>query len=170
MSRVFIATPADTEIGNTSDVTILTTDVASLAVNDQLIVEAFFLLNNNSGTTRTHTFTLDFDAAFDVEITCPTMASSSTAWNPFHLWGVLHVDASNLAYGEFIFECQLAAGLASGADTTMAATHLRGSGWGSTASNLTGTVTVALLGRCAATEANHTVRLLSLTIDKETPT
>ena len=61
-------------------------------------------------------------------------------------------------------------GISDGTDTTMAATHLRGNGWGTTASDASGTTTVALKIRSAAATATQTCRLHVFTISKHTPT
>ena len=55
-------------------------------------------------------------------------------------------------------------------DTTMAATHLRGQSWGTTASNASGTCTVTLTIRSAAATATQTCRLHRFVIRKVTPT
>ncbi len=167
---VYIATPANFAINSTSDVTIVTRDVTGVAANDQLIVEATFLIMNNSTATRVYVITTDFDEAFDVEHSTGACAFSTTLWHPFQVRAVLNVRASNLAYATMVTEGQLAAGVASGGDTTMAATHLRAMGWGSTTSDLTGTTTVALKVRSANATATQTLYLLSLTIRKVTPT
>jgi hypothetical protein len=167
---VFIDTPNDVAINSTSDVTINTRDVTSVSAGDQLIVDAWATILNNSGATRNIILTLDFDAAFDIELTLPALATSSTLLHPVHIYGILDVRASNLAYAMIFADMQLAAGIASGTDTSAAATHLQAKGWGTTASDLTGTVTVALKARSANATATQTLRLHSHTIRKVTPT
>lgn len=167
---VYVATPADTSINVLADATIVTRDVTGMAAGDQLVVEADFVILNNSTATRALVFTLDFDAAFDVEFTTGALAFSSTLMHPFYLRAVLDIRSTSLAYATFVCEGQLAAGIASGTDTTMAATHLRGMGWGTSAADLTGTCTVALKARSPSTSATQTFRLHRLTISKYTPT
>jgi hypothetical protein len=112
--------------------------------------------------------TLDFDGLFDVEFTTGSLAV--TTGHFFNMRGVLDIRSTSLAYGTFTIEGGLITGLASGADTTMVATHLRTRGWGTTASNASGTTTVDLKIRSAASTATQTCRMHNLTISKYTPT
>ena len=167
---VYAAAGADVAINNVADVTVVTRDVTSVGVTDILDVTADFVILNNSGATRVCVITLDFDGLFDVEFTTGALATSATLMHPFTVRGVLGIRSTSLAYATFVCEGQLAAGIASGTDTTMAATHLRASGWGETASNATGTTTVALKIRSANATATQTCRLLNFQIRKATPT
>ena len=167
---VFVDTPNDVAINSTTDVTVNTRDVTGVVAGDQLIVDAWFTILNNSTATRIVTLTLDFDGVFDVELATGALAFSATLMQPVHLYGVLDVRSSSLAYGMFFMDMQLLAGIASGTDTTSAATHLQAKGWGTSGANLTGTVTVALLARSASATATQTLRLHSHTIRKVTPT
>ncbi len=167
---VYAAAGADVAINNAADVTVITRDVTGVGATDILDVTADFVILNNSTATRVYVLTLDFDGLFDVEFTTGALAFSATVMHPFTIRGVLGIRSTSLAYATFVCEGQLAAGIASGTDTTMAATHLRASGWGETASNVTGTTTVALKIRSAANTATQTCRLLSLVINKYTPT
>lgn len=164
----FVATPGDTAINSVSDVTIVTHDVTT-AVGDQLLVEAHFVILNNSGATRAEVITLDFDALGDIELTTNALATSSTLMHPFYLRGTLDIRASNLCYMVVELEGQLAAGIASGTDTTMAQTHLRGQGWATSASDASGTTTVALFIRSPSATATQTCRLHHFTIRQYTP-
>lgn len=167
---VFVATTTDTPINNASDVTIVSRDVTGVGTTDKLSVEADFVILNNSTATRVYQITLDFDGLFDVEFTTGALAFSSTLMHPFYVRATLDIRSASLAYGVFTCEGQLAAGIASGTDTTMAATHLRGMGWGTTTSDASGTCTVALKVRSASALATQTLRLHNLTICKYTPT
>lgn len=169
---VFVATPADVAINSTSDVTIVTRNVTDVAAGDQLMVEGHFVIVSNDTTPGNRFFvvTLDFDALFDIEITTATYNASSTAHRPHFFRGVLDIRSTSLAYMVWTLETQLAAGMASGADTSMAANHLRGMGWGETTSDATGTCTVALKIRSDGAAATQTCRLHNLTIRKVTPT
>jgi hypothetical protein len=165
---VFVATTADTAINSTTDVTVLTRDVTSVGATDKLVVDCDFTIVNASGAARVYVVTLDFDGLFDVEFTTGSLAI--TTGHFFNMRGTLDIRSTSLAYGTFTIEGGLVAGLASGADTTMVATHLRTRGWGETTSNASGTTTVALKIRSAAGTATQTCRLHNLTISKYTPT
>lgn len=167
---VYVRAGTDVAINNVADQTIVTRDVTGVAAGDQLTVEGTFTILNNSTATRVYVLTLDFDGLFDVEFTTGALATSATLMHPFFVRAVLDVRAANLCYHVTTLEGQLAAGIASGTDTTMAATHLRGMGWGTSASNATGTVTVTLRLRSANATATQTCRLHEFTIRKNTPT
>ena len=167
---VYAAAGADVAINNAADVTVVTRDVTGVGATDILDVTADFVILNNSTATRVYVITLDFDGLFDVEFTTGALATSATVMHPFTVRGVLGIRSTSLAIATFVCEGQLAAGIASGTDTTMAATHLRASGWGETASNASGTCTVALKVRSAANPTTQTCRLLNFQIRKATPT
>ena len=165
---VYVAEGADTAINSVTDVTVVTRDVASVGTTDKLVVEADFTILNASAGARIYVITLDFDGLFDVEFTTGSLAV--TTGHPFTMRAVLDVRSASLAYATFVCEGQLIAGLASGVDTTMAATHLRAQGWGTTGSNASGTTTVTLRIRSASATASQTCRLHVFTISKHTPT
>lgn len=163
---VFVATPADTAINSTSDVTIVTHDVAT-SVGDQLYVDGSYSIVDNFDLT-TYTATLDFDALFDIEIAFVPSGVPSTNALPFYFRGVLDIRAANLCYGVWTLEQRLGTPQASGTDSTMATTHLRGMGWGTSASNASGTTTVALKIRSSSATATQTLLLHRLVI-RRTP-
>ena len=165
---VFVAAGADTAINSVTDVTVVTRDVTSVGATDKLVVDCDFTIVNASGAARVYVVTLDFDGLFDVEFTTGSLAV--TTGHFFNMRGTLDIRSTSLAYGTFTIEGGLIAGLASGADTTMVATHLRTRGWGTTASDASGTTTVDLKIRSAASTATQTLRLHNLTISKYTPT
>lgn len=165
---LWVATPADVAVNSLTDITIITHDVSS-AAGDSILVDAWGVIVNDSTATRALVFTLDFDAAFDIEFTTGALATSTTLFHPFHIFGVCDIRSTSLAYGVTMLDMQLAAGMASGADTTAAATHLQARGWGTSASNLTGTTTVALLIRSPSATATQTCRLHGLSIRVLTP-
>lgn len=167
---VYVANGANTAINSVTDITVVTRDVTGVGATDKLDVTADFTISNNSGATRVCVITLDFDGLFDVKFTTAALATSATLAHPFTVRGVLDIRSASLAYATFVCEGQLAAGTASGTDTTMAATHLRASGWGTTASDASGTTTVALKIRSAAATATQTCRLHNFQIRKATPT
>jgi len=167
-SPVVYVAAGDTSIASITDVTVATRNVTSVGTTDKLVVEADFTILNASGAARVYIITLDFDGLFDVEFTTGSLAV--TTGHPFTMRAVLDIRSASLAYATFVCEGQLIAGLASGVDTTMAATHLRAQGWGTTASDASGTTTVALNIRSAAATASQTCRLHVFTISKHTPT
>jgi hypothetical protein len=140
-----------------------------VAAGDQLLVDAWFTILNNSGATRVITLTLDFDGLFDIELSTGALATSATLMHPFHMAAVLDVRASNLAYAVVEITGFTAAGIASGGDTSMAATMLGATSWGTSTSDATDTVTVTLRARSANGTATQTLRLHSLTVRKVTP-
>lgn len=167
---VYVAAGADTAINSVTDVTVVTRDVTSVGATDQLTVEAEFTIRNDSGATRVYVITLDFDGLFDVEFTTGALANTANVAHPFYMRATLDIRSTSLAYGVFTIEGQLAAGMVSGLDTTMAATHLRGMSWGTTTSDASGTTACALKIRSAAATATQTCRLHKFVISKYTPT
>lgn len=166
---VYAPTPADVAINSITDITIATKDLTGIAAGDQIVMEGEFVILNNSAATRIYVITLDFDNAFDIEITTPALATSATLMHPFMFRAVCNIRSTSLAYTVVSVDMQLAAGIASGGDTTMAATHLSGKGWGETASNLTGTLTCNLKIRSANAAATQTCRLVNFIIRKTVP-
>ena len=167
---VYVAAGADVAINSTTDITVVTRDVTGVGTTDKIEVVADFTISNNSTATRVYVLTLDFDGLFDVEFTTGALATSATLAHPFTMRAVLDIRSIALSYATFVCEGQLAAGIASGTDTTMAATHLRAQGWGTSVGNLTGTCTVALFIRSANATAIQTCRLHNFQIRKATPT
>jgi len=167
---VYVPTTADKAVNVVADTVIATKDVTGIVAGNQIIVEGSFTILNNSGATRVYVITLDFDARFDIEISTGALAASATLVHVFRFRAVLDVRSVSLAYMTIDVMGQLAAGLASGGDTVMTATCLRGMGWGTTASDVTGTTTVALSVRSANAAATQTLRLHQFSIRKHTPT
>ncbi len=168
-AAVHAPTTADTAINSVTDITIVTKDVTEVSAGDQIVIEGEFTILNNSGATRVYVITVDFDAAFDIEISTGALATSATLIHPFTFRAVLDVRSTSLAYMVVSIDGQLAAGIASGGDSTMAATHLSGKGWGTSASDLTTTTTCVLKIRSANATATQTCRLHNFTIKKYTP-
>lgn len=169
-TTAYVPTTGDTAVNSVADVTIVTRDVTGVVAGDQLAVEAWFTILNDSTATRVYAITLDFDGLFDVEISTGACATSATLMHPFKIQAVLDVRATNLCYGMMQMEGQLAAGAASGGDVTIAATMLNNMGWATSTSNATGTVTVALKVRSANATATQTLRLHHFKITKVKPT
>lgn len=168
-SAVHVPTTGDTAINSVTDVTIVTKDVTEVSAGDQIVVEGEFTILNNSGATRAYIITIDFDAAFDIEFTTGALATSATLIHPFSFRAVCDLRSSSLAYCVSKIYGQLAAGIASGTDTTMLATNLHACGWGTSASNLLTTTTVALFIRSPSATATQTCRLHHFSIRKYTP-
>lgn len=156
---VYVPANADTAINNVADQTIFTKDLTSIAAGDRIVLEAWFTILNNSGATRIYVFTADFDNAFDIEISTGALAFSATLIHPFRITAVCDVRSTSLAYEVVETLGFTAAGIASGGDTAMAATMLGATSWGTTASNLTGTLTCNLKVRSANATATQTLRL-----------
>jgi hypothetical protein len=163
---VYVKAGADFAVNDTNDVTIATRDVSSVSAGDTLFVDAWFTILNNSTATRVYAVTLDFDGLFDIELSTGASAFSSTLMQWCRVQGVCDVRASNLVYAMAALDMQLAAGIASGTDTSAAATHLQAKGWGTSTSDATGTLTVALKVRSANATATQTLRLHGFTIRK----
>ena len=168
---VYVKGGTNAAVNDTNDVTIATCDVTSVSAGDILKVDAWLTILNNSAATRVYVFTLDFDGLFDVELSSGASVQSATVENWFRVQGVCDVRANNLAYGMMALDLQIAATtLASGTDTAGAATHLQAKGWGTSTSDATGTLTVALKVRSADATATQTCRLHYFTVTKVTPT
>lgn len=167
---IYVPTPADTAVNVVADATIATVNVTGVAAGDQYLVDAWFTILNNSGATRVYVFTIDFDDAFDIEISTAALAVSATLIHPFHLQAICDIRSTSLAYEIVDSQGFTAAGIASGGDTAMAATMLGAMSWGTTASNLTGTLTINLKVRSANNTATQTLRLHNFAVSKMRPT
>lgn len=165
---VYKAAGANTAINSVTDVQIVSTNVTT-SVGDQLEVLASFVILNDSTATRAITLTLDFDGAFDCEITTGALATSATLLHPIVMRGILNIRASNLSYAVFTAEGWAAAGQLAGADVTMSASALRAMTWGATTNDLSGTTTVSLHARSANATATQTLRLHSFSVRRLTP-
>ena len=166
---LWVATPADTAINVTSDATIGTHDVTGVAAGDQIKVDVWLLIQNNSTATRNYTFTIDFDAAFDIELSTGSINTHANKSHPIHLSAVCDIRTSGLAYMISQLDFNLVTHLSSGEDTTAGASALETRGWGTTASDLTGTTTVAFKARSGSSTSSQTLRLLNMTVQLMTP-
>jgi hypothetical protein len=165
---VYTPTAGTTAINNGSDVTIATRNVTDVVAGDQILVEAFFTLLNNSGANRTYVITLDFDSLGDVEFTTPALGASATNEWPCVVQGRFFVASSSSCWAVNTIDMAVA-GVASGGDSTVAATHLQAYGWFSSGSDATGTTTVDLKIRSSNATATQTCRLAGFNIRKLTP-
>lgn len=167
---VYVPTPANTAVNVVADATIATVDIANAAAENQYLVDLWFTILNNSTATRVYAMTVDFDNAFDIEISTGALASSATLIHPFHIQAILDIRSTSLAYMVVDVQGFTAAGIASGGDVTMAATMLSAMSWGTSGGNLTGTLTVNFKIRSANTTATQTLRLHNFSISKMRPT
>lgn len=162
---------ANVEINSTTDVTVVQRDVPNVLAGDRVLVEGWFTLLNNSGTSIIPQFFLDFDGAFatTMRITGGTITASATAVNNFYLSAVLDVKSASAAFCQTHLRATPVAGTSSNTGQTMAATHLDGKVWGQTAADTTGTCTVTFKANSNNTTATQTLRLHSFNIRKVTP-
>lgn len=168
---VYAPTTSDIAINDLSDVTIVTRDVTGVAVGDQLIVDAWLTILNDSGANRAYIATLDFDGLFDIEFTTAALATSATARHPWRFQAVLDVRSTSLAYSIVLADGTTSSGMVSGTDPTIGTTQYAAKSWATSASDASGTATVALKIRAAASaSATQTCRLHHFTIRKVTPT
>ena len=163
---LYSAPGADFSIASLTDIICATVDLLSIVAGNQIAIEGFFTILNNSTATRVCVITIDFDNAFDIEISTGALAFSSTLIHPFWFRAICDIRSTSLAYSVVVIDGQLAAGIASGGDTTMAATHLSGKGWGTVSGDLTGTLTCNLKVRSASATATQTLRLHNFTVRK----
>lgn len=157
--NVYVPANADSNVANVADVTIFTKDLTGIVAGDRIELEAWFTILNNSTATRVYVITADFDNAFDIEFSTGALAFSSTLMHPFHIHAICDIRSTSLAYEVVEILGYTAAGIASGGDTAMASVLLNTMGWGTSASNLTGTLTCNLKVRSASATATQTLRL-----------
>ncbi len=167
---VYVGTPADTDVASVTDIQIVSRDVTSVGATDQLIVEGSCTFLNNSIATKILTFTIDFDAAFDVEMSTGALTNSTTDEHVIFFKAHLSIRSTSLAYATFMLEQYTNAAQASGADPGASAATLRAQGWGTTGSNLSSTTTVTLHVRSTSALTTQTLKLHTFTIRKVTPT
>ena len=144
-------------ISNT-DTQIATYTATGLVAGSSLYVDAWMTILNNSGANRLYQVTLDFDARFDLEMAI-TWNASATDMHMAHVYGTLDVRGSGEAYMMSYLDAYIAGGAASGTDITAGSTHLHSKGWGTSASDLTGSTIVTLHIRSAVATATQTARL-----------
>jgi hypothetical protein len=154
-----------TSIASTSDVTVFTTDLASVVAGDTIDVEVAMTILNNSGATRQYTITIDFDNAFDVEmVTAENMPASATNRKPLIFKSVCSISASNLA--NLLARMEEWVSVASGTDGVAVTTENSRMSWGTTSSDLTGTLTVNVKVRSDNAASTQTCHLHSVIIRK----
>lgn len=167
-ARVFVGTGGDTAINSVTDVTVATRDVVSVIAGDQIVFEGEFIIFNDSGANRAYIVTMDFDGLYDIECTTSALVFNTVS-HPMHFRAAMNVRSTSLSYATFVLEMELAAGRASGEDSTVAQTHQRCAGWGTSATDATGTSTVSLKMRSGSATATQTARLVDATIDHNRP-
>lgn len=158
----YVGGGGDTSVADTNYVTIVSQSV-SLAAGDQLIVEVDFLILNNSGGTKTYTYTLDV-GGFLVEIVDGTTIAANASNRAFHTARFsLDLRSTSLAYaGGWVNQMTPAA-----ANTAASAvlTQMR-SAWNTTASNITGTQSVIFKVKSSNATVTQTLTLLGWRIRK----
>jgi len=167
---VYIGTPGDTAINSVTDVTIVTTGVTGVVATDQLVVDCWFTIINDSGAGRVYNISLDFDGVFPAEFITGSLANSSTLHHPFHIQAFMDVRATNLTYGMAQIAANEVSGIADDANKTMNSSGLGAYVWGTQTTDITGTVTVSLAVRSASATATQTLRLIGFTVRKVNPT
>ena len=152
------------DISETSDVTIGTTDVTGVAAGDIIIAELYGTLLQNSGDTRNMVFTPDFDGVFDAELTRSYGASSDPTW--LRIRWILSVSSASSAtfMAEYKENPGQTAGTWDGSTTAEFMVHE------DTATDMTGTITVALNIRSAVETATQTFDLASFVVRKVSAT
>lgn len=149
---------SDTTI-TSADAALFTKTITGLVAGNLITVEGWLTYLNDSGATRAPIITIDWDGLFDVELQAGAMVNSATLRHPCYFHGVLDIRATNLCYGVCTVEWELAAGRASGDDSTVAQTHLRAMGWGTSTTDATGSTDVTVSMRTGANTVTQTCRL-----------
>lgn len=168
-TTVYEPTCADVAINSVTDITVATRDVVGAAAGDVFVIEADFIILNNSGAARVYNITIDFDNAGDVEWVTGSLAASSTLMHPFMLVSKCNIRSTSLVYMVGRADAGPIAGIVSGGDPTMAATGFSSAGWFTSGSNLTGTLTCNLKIRSANATATQTCRLVNFEVRRITP-
>jgi len=164
LSTVIVAA-ADFAVNSVADVTIVSQAVTGIVAGDQIMVEGFFTILNNSGAGRSYVMTFDWDSLFDIEITSHSVPASATNETPGHFKSLLSVRSTSLAYCVNETRINSSGATASGGDSTQSG-GARGQGWGSTATDATGSTTFTFLVRSGSATATQTLRLHSCKITK----
>lgn len=143
---------SDTAINSTSDVTIISDSVGTVAAGDEIEIEADFTILNNSGAVRIYTVTVEF-GALTFSIVAGAQSTHATSRAPWRVVARCAVSSTSLA------RCH---GISWG--RTISAANTTGgpevsSIWNSTTSDITGAMTVALKVKSAATTATQTLTL-----------
>ncbi len=122
---------AGVSVASTSDVTIATTDVTGVVAGDLLVAEAWFRVFNDSGGTKTYTFTIEMESLTE-ELGVGVVTGNHLILR--FQWILAVVSASESRF-QGIVQFDVNSG-------TWENSTVR-SVWNATASDLTGTVTVA---------------------------
>lgn len=144
-------------------VTILSTSLAGVAIGDQLLIDPWYSILNNSGTNRNYTPTISFGTFTIFNAGVIQSVASATTRSIFHSPLLVAVSATNLAYG-------MTAGTGANGSTaaTIAASGANNSaqGWNSTTSDMTGTNTFSLAFTSSSTTTTQTLTLHGIIIRK----
>lgn len=157
------AVNSDVAVNSITNVTLISESVTGIVAGDELEIEAVFTLLNNSGASRIYTLTVEFGALTTTATTFDVPASATTR-DQLVLCGRAFVSASNLAKCmvtllEFTAVVANDDGGISSTDTTAI--------WNTTASDITGTQTVALKIASASATATQTLTLFGWTLRKK---
>ncbi len=124
---------AGVSVASTSDITIATTDVTGVVAGDLLLAGAWFRIFNDSGGFRSYTITTEMESLNEQLVVVP--ASGQHAIFQFE-WLLAVVSASEARFqGYVLFDITSSGSWGAVEDEGV---------WNSTASDLTGTVTVAV--------------------------
>ena len=154
----------DTVINSLTDVTCATRDVSNVIAGDVLEIEIWFTILNNSGSSKTVTFTIDFDGLFDCEISTGILAASGSAAHPIFASAILDVRSSALSYMIVRADGDTSTAYSSGTNKTMATGNRRAMTWATSTTDLTGVTTCVLKARSDNATVTQTLRLHDFSI------
>ena len=137
---------AGVSVASTSDITIATTDVTGVVSGDLLIATSWIRIFNDSGGTRTYTMTTEMGSVIQ-DTAVSIIGNDHGVFR--HEWTLAVVSTSDAQ-----FQAQIEFDLNSVANTYAAATHRNVHR--TSASDLTGTVTVAFKVRSSTATATQT--------------
>jgi len=164
---IFAAAPNSdfdlTNGGGGGNVTIISKSV-SVAAGDQIRIEAWFTILNNSGATATYTKVYSLGSLTTSLVDSVAVNASASSRAPQKIDACFAVSATNLAY---MTSC-----VGFGAPATAAASpsninvSFNRSGWNSTTSDLTGTQTISFVCSSSTATSAQTLTLHNYTIRK----
>ena len=143
---------SDTAINSTTDVTIISESAGTVVAGDGIEIEADFTTLNNSGAVRIYTVTVEF-GALTIAFVAGAQTAHATSRAPWRVTARCAVSSTSLAWCHGISWGRTI----SAANTTGGPEVL--SIWNSTASNITGAMTVALKIKSASATATQTLTL-----------
>lgn len=156
---VYVGEPGVVSVASTSDVTVFSQNVTGLSTASQIAVDCWgLILLNGTGGAQVLTWTLDYDAAFDMEY---AMNSGNLTGISFRFHSFLTITATNDAkmFNQVSYNNQSGPG-------TMAGSTAFATGYDTSTQDLTGTTAVQLFCRSSSATAPQTVAIYGLTIRK----